>query len=176
MKTADTVQRHMIDCTVEEPRWGERIDDPSRWAADIAGTVFSQICEGGSACFEVSIVLGGDDRVRALNRTYRKKDRPTNVLSFPQGGRNDGRRLLGDVVLAFQTAEREAEDQGKPFADHATHLLVHGLLHLLGYDHGEDDDAAIMEAEEARVLKGLGIADPYRAGVTDPDLQPSAQD
>ena len=115
---------------------------------------------------EISLVFTDDAEQRVLNRDWRGKDRPTNVLSFPNMD-DDGPavpglpRLLGDVVLARETVAREAGEQGKTLADHTTHLLVHGTLHLLGYDHETAADAAEMEALERDVLKGLGVADPY---------------
>jgi len=120
---------------------------------------------------ELSLVLGDDALVRGLNRLYRRKDAPTNVLSFPAltdaeraRARKPGRpALLGDVVVAFETSRREAAALGKPLADHLAHLVVHGTLHLLGYDHALARDAARMERLEAAVLAGLGIADPYGA-------------
>ena len=108
---------------------------------------------------ELSVVLSDDAHVRALNRDYRGRDAPTNVLSFPMP-QDTG--LLGDVVLARETLAREAGEQGKRFEDHLTHLLVHGVLHLLGFDHDNDADANAMEAREAAVLARLGIDNPYR--------------
>ncbi|MEE8188996.1 MAG: rRNA maturation RNase YbeY [Kiloniellales bacterium] len=114
---------------------------------------------------EVSLVLASDAGLRRLNRDYRGKDRPTNVLSFPIDGEetpeDGGLRLLGDVVLAFETVQAETREQGKPLGDHLSHLVVHGVLHLLGYDHTGEADAAAMERLETGVLAGLGIADPY---------------
>ena len=103
------------------------------------------------------IVLANDRLQRRLNRDFRGTDKPTNVLSFasaPEG--------LGDVVLALETVTREARTQGKSLADHVAHLVVHGVLHLMGYDHETGREAARMERLEARILDGLGIADPYR--------------
>ena len=105
----------------------------------------------------LTIALADDRRVRALNARDRKKDKPTNVLSYPSGEH----AFLGDIVLARQTVWREAREQGKSPADHVSHLVVHGALHLLGYDHEENVDAERMEALERRVLARLGIADPY---------------
>jgi len=106
----------------------------------------------------LTVALADDRRVRVLNSRDRKKDKPTNVLSYPSGERGH----LGDVVLARQTVWREAKSQGKTPADHVTHLVVHGTLHLLGYDHETGDaDAERMEALERRILAKLGIADPY---------------
>jgi probable rRNA maturation factor len=106
----------------------------------------------------LTIALADDKRVRALNARDRRKDKPTNVLSYPSGGRG----FLGDVVLARQTVWREARQQRKTPSAHISHLVVHGTLHLLGYDHETSDaDAERMEALERRILKRLGIADPY---------------
>jgi probable rRNA maturation factor len=106
----------------------------------------------------LTVALADDRRVRALNARDRAKDRPTNVLSYPSGERG----FLGDVVLARQTVWREARAQRKSPADHVAHLVVHGTLHLLGYDHETGDaDAGRMEALERRILAKLGIADPY---------------
>ena len=111
------------------------------------------------------MVLGSDAMLRGLNRTYRGKDAPTNVLSFPFTPRGaadtaDG-RYLGDVVLAAETVLREAAERGTAPAHHLQHLVVHGLLHLLGYDHETDTEAAEMERLETEILASLGIADPY---------------
>jgi probable rRNA maturation factor len=104
------------------------------------------------------MALADDRQVRALNARDRKMNKPTNVLSYPSGAR----AFLGDVVLARQTVWREARSQGKTPADHVAHLVVHGTLHLLGYDHETGDaDAERMEALERRILATLGIADPY---------------
>lgn len=111
---------------------------------------------------ELSIVLTDDAEQRVLNRDWRGIDKSTNVLSFPQiepfapvSG------LLGDVILARETLEREAAEQGVSVEDHFTHLVVHGFLHLLGYDHMDDDEALAMEGLETQILASLGVADPY---------------
>ncbi len=118
---------------------------------------------------ELSIRLTGDEEVRALNAEWRGKDRPTNVLSFPLAEEHelataakDGPELmLGDIVLARGVCLSEAEGKALPFPHHAAHLLVHGTLHLLGYDHHDEAEAEDMEARETRALARLGIADPY---------------
>jgi probable rRNA maturation factor len=113
---------------------------------------------------EVNLLFTGDDEVADLNRRWRGKDGPTNVLSFP-APRNfvpDEEALLGDIVLAAGVVAREAAEQSKSFADHTTHLIVHGVLHLLGFDHVNDDEAEAMEAREVAILHGLGISDPYQ--------------
>jgi probable rRNA maturation factor len=118
---------------------------------------------------ELSVRLTCDERVRALNAQWRGKDKPTNVLSFPMLGEDDLRAatfagpelLLGDIILALGICEAEAADKGVSVEQHATHLIVHGTLHLLGCDHHDDDEAADMEAREVRALGRLGIANPY---------------
>jgi probable rRNA maturation factor len=107
---------------------------------------------------EVTILLADDKRLAALNRDFRGKDKPTNVLSFPgQGG------LGGDIAIAYGVTQTEARAAAKSFADHAIHLAVHGVLHLAGYDHERPKDAKLMEPLEVKILKRLGIADPYEA-------------
>jgi probable rRNA maturation factor len=111
---------------------------------------------------ELSIVFTDDSRIRQLNARYRGKDRATNVLSFPQ---KDG-ALLGDVILAAETIRGEAVLADKPLEDHMAHLIIHGFLHLLGYDHEGDAEAEKMEQLERLALGRLGIADPYAAAVS----------
>ena len=115
---------------------------------------------------ELCIHLVGDADIRALNAQWRGVDAPTNVLSFPavEPVRVREARLLGDVLIAFETVSREAEQERKPLADHYRHLVVHGFLHLLGFDHVADDEGEAMEALETRVLARLGVADPYGSG------------
>ena len=119
--------------------------------------------------FETPGVFGDDALVQGLNRDFRQKDRPTNVLSFALTDGEDAAAargpgepvMLGDVVLAYETVTREAREQSKSPRDHTLHLVVHGVLHLMGYDHGTEADARVMERMEQRVLADLGIADPY---------------
>jgi probable rRNA maturation factor len=109
----------------------------------------------------VTVFLADDAFVQDLNSTYRQKHAPTNVLSFANTGPFSDPSVLGDVVLAYETVLGEATQQNKPMINHCVHLVVHGILHLLGYDHETDDEAAIMEAKETDALKILGIPDPY---------------
>lgn len=123
------------------------------------------------------IALSSDDDVATLNATYRGQAKPTNVLSFPASSAarppdGDEPRPLGDIIIARETVLREAHDQGIPPIHHLQHLVVHGLLHLLGHDHIHDSDAVAMEALETAILAGLGIPDPYRDG--DLDAGPAA--
>lgn len=115
---------------------------------------------------EITIVFAGDAMVHRLNRDWRGRDKPTNVLAFPAGSGDGSPRqapvLLGDVVLALETVAAEARQAGKPIADHVAHLIVHGVLHLLGHDHARQGAARRMEALEVRALARLGIGDPYR--------------
>jgi probable rRNA maturation factor len=118
---------------------------------------------------EISVTLTGDEQVRALNAKWRGKDKPTNVLSFPMAEERDLRAanvagaelLLGDIILARGVCEQEAAEKDVGMEAHATHLIVHGTLHLLGYDHEREADAADMEAREVRALERLGISNPY---------------
>jgi len=136
--------------------------------AAIAESAFPQL-KSSDRLVEISVRLTGDKEVQSLNAQWRGKDKPTNVLSFPMAESDDlqgtnvagPELLLGDIILARGVCEAEAADKGVTVEQHATHLLIHGTLHLLGYDHHEDDDAADMEAREIRALDRLGIANPY---------------
>ena len=114
---------------------------------------------------EVSVLLTNDEAVRVLNKTYRGIDRPTNVLSFAALDDKDepvvDPMLLGDIVVAFETMKHEAEEQNIPPKDHLFHLIIHGVLHLIGYDHMTEDDAAIMESLEIEILAQNGMENPY---------------
>jgi probable rRNA maturation factor len=112
---------------------------------------------------EICVTLTDDASIQALNRRWRHQDKPTNVLSFPAAPSpaSDAPRFLGDIVLAFETIEREARAQGKTIDEHLAHLVVHGVLHLLGYDHAKRAQAQLMEGLETRILATIGVADPY---------------
>lgn len=130
------------------------------WPDDTESWVMSALPHVAQDAAEISIVLTDDAHIQVLNRDYRQKDKATNVLSFPQ----DEPSLLGDVICAYETIAREAVDQGKSLQDHFTHMLVHGTLHLLGHDHENDAEAAVMEALEIEILSRIGVKNPYEAG------------
>ena len=150
-----------------------RIDvliDSDRWksADNIRTLVRRAVAEAASTQStserELAIVLTDDSAIRQLNRLWRGVDAPTNVLSFPAAIKQaeDETAHLGDIVLAYQTIEREARAKDKPFAHHVAHLAVHGYLHLIGFDHEHDADAETMEQAERKILRRLSIPDPYR--------------
>jgi len=126
-----------------------------------AEAAFAAAPPSDAEAYELTVVLSDDKEVRDLNRTWRGKDTPTNVLSFPAGEQPGAPRQLGELVLAFETVAREADAQGLALSEHISHLVVHGVLHLLGFDHASEDDAEKMESTERQVLASLGIADPY---------------
>ena len=154
-----------VDIALEAEAWG----DEDRWRP-LAETVAAAVAARDELIVpdaaELSLVLTDDAHIRVLNRNWRGFDKPTNVLSFPAGDddEEDPGPLLGDVIVAHETMAREAEDEGKSFEDHFAHLLVHGLLHLFGFDHENDAEAEEMEALETEILAGLGVADPYAEG------------
>ncbi len=160
---------HDIDLAIQDPSWEELtgIEDLLLTAAKttLMMAVLPRKCEDRP--LEISLVLANDDLVRILNNEYRGKDKPTNVLSFAAMDENnmpdiqDGPLNIGDVILSYQTVEKEASEQDKFIQDHAAHMIVHGVLHLLGYDHEKDDDANVMESTEIRILEKLGIQNPY---------------
>lgn len=144
-----------IAVAVTCPRWSRTVPGLRRRVRAAALATLAD--QGGAGRQELAVLLADDAALRALNHRFRGLDKPTNVLSFPAGEVGH----LGDIAIAFETARREAEEQEKPLADHLAHLVVHGVLHLLGRDHERPDEAEAMEQAERRVLAGLGIADPY---------------
>ena len=163
----------MLDIVLDaDPEW----DSSTGWDelaakavnAAIAESAFPQLA-GGPRVVELSVRLAGDEEVRKLNAKWRGKDKPTNVLSFPMSEADEladsagpgPELMLGDMILARGVCLREAEEKAIPVERHAAHLMVHGTLHLLGYDHGDDESASDMEAREVKALARMGIADPY---------------
>ena len=143
----------MIEIEVEDEAWTSALPDVEA-VVERAAKAALGVVEG-----DVVILLTDDGAIQDLNARFRDKDRPTNVLSFPAA--ESAFPHLGDVVLAFAYCEAEAKAQGKTLSDHLSHLVIHGILHLLGHDHMEDEEAEEMEGEERSILSGLGIADPY---------------
>ena len=144
----------MIEVEIEEAAWTSALPDAAA-VAERAATAALGTVEG-----DVVVLLTDDAAVQDLNARFRDRDRPTNVLSFPAA--DSAAPHLGDLVLAFGVCAAEAAAQGKPLADHLSHLTVHGVLHLLGRDHVAEAEAEAMEAEERSILASLGVADPYR--------------
>jgi probable rRNA maturation factor len=140
-----------ITLLVEDPKWRTH-----RGLAARLTTAAEAARKAARLKGEFAILLAGDGKLRALNRGFRGKDKPTNVLSFPGA---DG--YAGDIALAYGVTKKEAKAAGKTMADHATHLVVHGVLHLAGHDHGRLKEARVMESLEVKILGRLGIQDPY---------------
>lgn len=152
-----------VELVVFDERWNsvpglDRIEA----LADAAIRTLERLDDGD----EVVVALSTDEEVRGLNRSYRGKDLPTNVLSFPAVAGIET-RSFGDVVLAFETCAQEADDRGLELSDHACHLALHGILHLLGCDHEEEADAKEMERLETRLLGAIGIADPHSGDLSE---------
>jgi probable rRNA maturation factor len=148
-----------VDVVVESSLW-----EAHAGAEALVRRAIAAAAPAGSADAELAVLLADDARVRAMNAQWRGKDTATNVLSFPATPvPGPGPCHLGDIVIACETVEREAGEQDTPFDHHLVHLVVHGFLHLLGYDHDADDEAEEMEQRERDILARLGIADPYAA-------------
>ena len=164
----------LVETVIEDARWQAFGLDQAAERAARAVLAGLGLPEAG---FQISVLGCDDARIAVLNADFRGKPQPTNVLSWPseergaevegvapeppEPGEEDDPEPLGDIALAWETCEREALEAGKPMRDHVLHLLVHGTLHLLGYDHIRDGDAEMMEAAEIRILRGLGLANPY---------------
>jgi probable rRNA maturation factor len=148
-----------LDISVPSPLW-RRLPRARPIAREAIAAAASE--SKGPSDGDVSLCLADDSALRALNLSWRGIDKPTNVLSFRAApGRPGEAPTLGDIALAYETLAREAKDLGVSLADHYRHLLVHGFLHLIGYDHETDAEAERMEALEAKILARLGVADPY---------------
>jgi probable rRNA maturation factor len=149
-------KKPILNLILLDKRWAKLL--PS-WEQEIACALDEavKVLKQDFSHLEVSVVLAEDEAVRELNKTYRHKDKPTNVLSFPSEETGE----LGDIILAYETVKKEAEETGISFLHHTLHLIVHGFLHLLGYNHEENEEAHHMETMEIQILKKLGIANPY---------------
>ena len=147
-----------IDVQTQSPLWDAQ-PLAAQTVREAIGAAASVLSTAGG---EVSILLTNDSAIRILNRDWRGTDKATNVLSFPASGRAVGEvRLLGDIVIAYETLERECEDENRIFLHHLAHLTVHGFLHLIGYDHQTDIQAEEMEGLESRIMTCLNLPDPY---------------
>ena len=154
----------IIDCAIESD-WGSKADHLEALANDAIAAAAKCLDQTIEPDNEVSLLFTDDAQVHQLNLQWRQIDKPTNVLSFAaREADGPATPVLGDIVLAQQTIEREATEQGKTRDDHLTHLIIHGFLHLLGFDHETDDDAEEMEALETKALASLDISDPYAPG------------
>ena len=154
--------RIAIDIARESPLW-QRLAEAE---ALVERAVAAAASVGGpkhAPGAELSVVLTDDAGIKGINAAWRAMDKPTNVLSFPAAPATSIARspMLGDIILAYETLEREAAEAGLPLAHHLSHLVVHGFLHLFGYDHATDAEADAMESLETRILAALGIPDPY---------------
>ena len=159
----------ITDCIIEDPRWDAfGLGALAETAAQATLAALGLAARGR----QIAVLACDDARISTLNADFRGKARPTNVLSWPSADRSaatpgalpdppQGATELGDIAIAWETCAQEAADQGKTMQAHVTHLVVHGILHLLGFDHIDDADAALMETTEARILASIGIADPY---------------
>jgi probable rRNA maturation factor len=151
-----------LDISVPSPLWRRLPRAGAIARKTITAAAASAKERGPGEGSDVSLCLADDSALRALNLSWRGIDKPTNVLSFPAApGRPGEATTLGDIALAYETLTREADDLGVSLADHYRHLLVHGFLHLIGYDHETDAEAERMEALETQILARLGVADPY---------------
>jgi probable rRNA maturation factor len=148
----------MIEIEVEADAWTAALPEVERLVREAAEAVLRS--PEAARAGDVVVLLTDDASIRELNREHRGKDGPTNVLSFPAAP--FAAPHLGDVALALETCAREAAEQGKPLADHLQHLVAHGVLHLLGWDHQTEAEAEAMEAHERALLAALGRPDPYR--------------
>jgi probable rRNA maturation factor len=164
----------LVETVIEDARWQAFGLDLLAEAAARAALAHLGVGAGG---FQISLLGCDDVRIAVLNGDFRGKPQPTNVLSWPAEdlapetageeperpapGEADDPESLGDIAIAWETCAREAEEQGKPLRDHVTHLIVHGVLHLLGYDHEDEADAELMEEHEVAILASMGLSDPY---------------
>lgn len=148
-----------IAITVAHAAWTAAVSDPAAVCSAAARVALGAVSAPDASTGTVSILLADDARLCGLNRQFRGVDRPTNVLAFPSGPNPDD--FLGDIAVAFETSSREAADADISLADHLSHLVIHGTLHLLGHDHVDPGEAEAMETLERALLDRLGIADPY---------------
>jgi probable rRNA maturation factor len=152
--------RLTVEIAVQEPKWAE-LGDLEAIAAQCIDAALAESAEKPREGAEVSLLFCDDARMHELNRAFRDKDKPTNVLSFPGPDPIESTCFLGDIALGYETIAREAREQGKSLDHHLRHMIVHGFLHLLGYDHEAEAEASEMEAMEIGILRRLGVENPY---------------
>ena len=161
-RNAKKVRAPTLDIMVEAGEWPAQAR-LKRIADKVVGAASNRLKLDLSDGAELSIVFTDDAHIKSLNHKFRRKNKPTNVLSFPGAPAANGRigPILGDIVLGQETISREAASGALTLEAHLSHLILHGFLHILGYDHENDGDAKIMEGLETAILGGIGIADPY---------------
>ncbi len=162
-RTSDPTRSVAIDLAIPCAKWRRALSDAETVATEAARAALKHSGKKFGAA-ELSLILSDDKTVHKLNAQWRGKDAPTNVFAFAsdESPKGPAPTLLGDVILAYETVKREAKEQDKTLPDHFRHLVIHGVLHLLGYDHQADREAKKMESLETRILALMGVADPYR--------------
>jgi probable rRNA maturation factor len=162
VNTASGSTRLLADIRSEDDRWRAALSDIEGLSERVLSAASAETRTDGEIC----VLFTNDAEMRALNARWRNIDKPTDVLSFPADGPEipNTPKLLGDIALGYETALHDSETMKRPFESHVSHLLIHGFLHLLGYDHIDPEDAAVMEPLEAKILAGLGWPDPYATG------------
>ena len=155
-----------VDLAVEDPSW-TALGDLQSLVERAVAAAFAEAGVAPDEASELSVLFCDDAAIRELNRQWRGKDKPTNVLSFPTEGPG-AEVMLGDIAIAYGTVRREAEAEGRPIADHVSHLVIHGALHLLGEDHEDPAEAEAMEALERGAMARLGLPDPYAGTEPEP--------
>lgn len=161
---------HHIEIIIEDDAWCQLSNSFEFLAMAAVKALEVQSNSNPKNLYEIAIMLSTNAHVKYLNKTYRNKNKSTNVLSFPINENinetsNDGLTHIGDIILAHDTIMKEAQQEGKKPKDHIIHLIIHGVLHLLGYDHEDEHDAQDMEKEESRLMLALGLRDPYDTAV-----------
>lgn len=159
MPNEDRQNNTPIEFIIEYDGWRDIGFNPIEFGNLIYNKIIQEFEDANG---EICVLLADDEKLHELNKTWRFIDKPTNVLSFPHDG---GGQILGDIAISLQTLQKEAIEQNKSLQDHFAHLLIHGILHLLGFDHINEDEAIEMETIEIELLESLNISNPYEMGV-----------